>query len=685
MNQYEPDKIRDVVLLSHQGAGKTSLAESMLLASGAIKRLGNVKDGTTISDYDPSEVERQMSITLSLLPQEWKGTKLNLIDTPGYADFVGEVKSALRVSDGAIIVVCAASGVEVGTKQVWGYIEEAKLPRLIFVNKMERENADFFATLEQIQSELSTKCLPVQLPIGSQNDFQGVVDLVTMEDLQKVKLPPELSEKATVAREKLVEAAVEINDGLLTKYLEGGEVTNEEIYQAVRQATIEGKLVPVFAGSALQSIGVSSLLDAIVDYLPSPEEKAVVATISITQDREELEPKAEAPLASLVFKTRTDPYVGKLSYFRVYSGVISSNSHVWNANKKGMERIGQLFIVRGKNQDAVLQLAAGDIGVVAKLSLTTTGDTICVREHSLIFDGIDFPKPRLSLSVQPETKADLDKMSTLLPRVCEEDPSLDVHRGLDTNEVLISGVGDTHLEVVKERISRNFGVKVRLASPRVPYKETITSQVKAEYKHKKQSGGHGQYGHVFLNLEPLPKGSGFQFEEKIAGGAIPKNYIPAVEKGINEAKQEGILADHPVVDLKVTLYDGSFHSVDSSDIAFKIAGAQALKKGLSQGQPVLLEPIMNLTITVPEIFTGDIISDLNTKRGRVLGMNPQGGNNIIQAQVPYAEVLYYAIDLRAMTQGQGNFTEEFSHYEEVPQQLSEKIVSSTKANKDKQS
>jgi elongation factor G len=677
-------QIRNVVLLSHQGAGKTSLAEFMLFTSGAIQRLGNVKDGTTTSDYDPLEIDRQIGINLSLLPIQWQGIKLNLIDTPGYADFVGEVRSGLRVAEGAIIVICAASGVEVGTEQMWGDSEKANLPRLIFVNKMDRDNADFLSTLKGIQSKLAPKCLPVQLPIGSQSDFQGIIDLVAMKAYigaasQEAEIPSALREQAEASREKLVEAAVEVDDELINKYLEGGPINNEEILTAIKKSTIAGKLVPVFVGSALQGMGTQQLLDGICHYLPSPEEKdAVVAKNVSTGNQEEVKPDSESPLSGLVFKTSADPYVGKLSYFRVYSGVISSNSQVWNANKNNMERIGQLFTMLGKNQQPVPQVAAGDIGAVARLSLTTTGDTLCAREHPVILPGIEFPKANFSMSIQPQAKSDLDKMSTVLPRICEEDPSLQTRREADTNEFIISGMGDNHLEIVREKIRRKFGVEVKLDLPMIPYKETITVSTKAEYKHKKQTGGHGQYGHVFLELEPLPRGGGFEFARKIVGGAIPQNYIPSVEKGVNEAKQEGVLAGYPVVDVKVSLYDGSFHPVDSSDIAFKIAGAQALKKGLSQGQPVLVEPIMKLTITVPEMYTGDITSDLNTKRGRVLGMNPGNGINVIEAQAPYAELLRYALNLRSLTQGRGSFVMEFDHYEEVPAHLSQKIIADKK-------
>jgi elongation factor G len=673
-------QIRNVVFLSHQGAGKTSLVESMLFASGAIQRLGSVADGTTTSDYDPVEIDRHMGINLSLLPAQWQGMKLNIIDTPGYADFVGEARSGLRVTEGAMIAVCAASGVEVGTEQMWSDAERGNLPRIIFVNKMDRDNADFFSTLKGTQAKLSPKCLPVQLPIGSQKDFQGIIDLVTMKayvgtDSRETEIPPTLREQAEASREKLVEAAVEADDELINKYLEGESINKEDIFSAIRKSTIAGRLVPVFVGSALKGIGTRQILDGICSYLPAPEERgAVLANNASTGGQEEINPNSESPLAGLVFKTTADPYVGKLSYFRVYSGVISSNSQVWNANKNSMERIGQLFTMLGKNQQTVPEVTAGDIGAVAKLSLTTTGDTLCAREYPVVLPGIEFPKANFSMSIQPQAKSDLDKMSTVLPRICEEDPSLQTHREADTNEFIISGVGDNHLEITREKIRRKFGVELKLDLPKIPYKETITTSTKAEYKHKKQTGGHGQYGHVLLELEPLPRGGGFEFVEKIFGGAIPQNYIPSVEKGVNEARQEGVLAGYPVVDVSVTLYDGSFHAVDSSDIAFKIAAGQALKKGLSQGQPVLVEPIMKLTITVPESYTGDITSDLNTKRGRVFGMNPSNGVNVIEAQAPYAELLRYALNLRSLTQGRGGFVMEFDHYEEVPAHLSQKII-----------
>jgi len=678
------DSIRNVVLLSHSGAGKTSAAEAMLFTAGAIKRLGKTDDGSTTSDYDENEVKRQISINLSVLPCQWQDTKINLLDTPGYADFVGEVKAAIRVAEGAVIMACAASGVEVGTEQSWAYCEQDALPRLIFINKMDRENADFNKTVAQIQAKFGPRCLPAQLPIGAQDKFEGVIDLLAMKaytgtEGKEADIPEPLKSQAESYREKLIEAAAEADDKLIEKYLEGGKLSQEELSSGLRQAVVNGKVVPIFTGSALKNIGFKLFLNAIHDYLPSAKERKVVTISDST--KQTVEPSADAPLAALVFKTSADPYVGKLTYFRVYNGAISSNSQVWNANHKGPERIGQLFVLRGKNQEPVAQLGAGDIGAVAKLALTNTGDTLSSQDKPLKIAPVEFPEPAFSLAVHPKTKADVDKLGAALTRMVEEDPTLHVRRDTDTNETVISGMGESHLEVAAEKMQRKFGVGVTLETPRVPYKETITAGAKAEYKHKKQTGGHGQYGHVLLELEPLPRGSGNEFASKVVGGTIPRNYIPAVEKGVNEAFKEGVLAHYPVMDLKATVYDGSFHPVDSSEICFKIAGAGALKKGLTEGQPILLEPIMNITVTVPEEFTGDIIGDLNTKRARVQGMNPGGGINIIEAQVPLAEVLRYAIDLKSITQGRGSYKMAFNHYEEVPAHVAQKIIAEREAER----
>ena len=681
MEQHGLESIRNIVLLSHNGAGKTSVAEAILFTTGVIKRLGSVEDGTTISDYDPDEVRRHISINLSVLPFSWQDTKVNIIDAPGYSDFVGEVKAGMRVSEGAIITICATSGVEVGTEQVWGYCEEADLPRIIFVNKMERENADFYRTIEDIQSKFGSKCVPLQIPIGTATDFQGIVDLLTLKGYsgspeKELGIPSSVQAQVETFREKLVEAVAEMDDSLIEKYLGGEELSPEEITSNLRQAVISGKIVPVLVGSAVQNAGINRLLDAIVGYLPSSNEQQVVI------EGDSIDPDEKALLGALVFKTSADPYVGKLTYFRVYTGVISSNSQVWNAKRSETERIGQLYMLRGKAQEPVSRVSAGDIGAVAKLNVTSTGDTLCSQDKPVKITPIIFPEPVFGEAVYPKTKADLDKLGGALTRLVEEDPTLKVKRDSDTNETILSGIGETHLEVAADKMVHKFGVGVTLETPKVPFKETITTSVNAEYKHKKQTGGHGQYGHVFLELKPLPRGSGNEFAEKVVGGSVPKNYIPAVEKGVKEAFMDGVLAQCPVMDLKVTLYDGSYHPVDSSEICFKIAGAQALKKGLSQAHPILLEPVMSLKVTVPNDLTGDIIGDLNTKRARVMGMNPEGNTNIIESQAPLVEVQRYAIDLKSMTQGRGSYTVEFSHYEEMPAIASQKIIAAKQADKE---
>ncbi|MFH1169540.1 MAG: elongation factor G [Chloroflexota bacterium] len=674
MQQYGLDKIRNVVLVSHAGAGKTSASEAALFTAGAINRLGKVDEGTSASDYDSDEIKRHISINLSLLPCQWRDTKINMIDTPGYADFVGEVKAGIRVAEAAVVVICAASSVEVGTEQVWGYCNEAELSRVIFINKMDRENADFFKTVSDIQARLGARCIPLQVPIGAHTSFKGVVDLLTMKGYagspeNEVEIPAELKAQADSLREKLVEAAAEIDDNLIEKYLGGEELGLDELKTALRQAVVSGKVVPILAGSALQNIGFKWLLDAVCDYLPSPGERKVAT------EGGPVEPGQDVPLAAMVFKTTADPYVGKLTYFRVYTGGINSNSQVWNGTQGGAERIGQLFMLRGKTQEPVPQVGAGDIGAVAKLSLTTTGDTLCSQDKPVKLPPITFPRPIFNKAVYPKTKADVDKMGAAMARLVEEDPTLRVYRDPDTGETIMSGIGETHLDAAAEKMAHKFSVGVELKAPKVPYRETITVPAKAEYKHKKQSGGHGQYGHVLIELEPLPRGSGNEFAERVVGGSVPKNYIPAVEKGVHEAILEGGELGHfPIVDVKTTLYDGSFHPVDSSEICFKIAGAQALKKGMAEGQSILLEPIMNVKVNVPGDLTGDIISDLNTKRARVMGMTPQGETNIIEAQAPLAEIQRYAIDLKSMTQGRATYTAEFAHYEQVPAHIAQKVI-----------
>ncbi len=686
MNQYGPDNIRNVVLLSHNGAGKTSISEAALFDSGAINRLGKVENGTTTSDYDETEAKHNISINLSVLPCEWKDTKINIIDTPGYSDFIAEVKAGMRVCEGAIMVVCAASGVEVGTQQRWDDCEEAGMPRFIFVNKMDRENVDFIRTVSELQDKFGIHCVPIQLPVGSQADFQGVVDLLTLKsytgtDGKEGDVPADMQDQVDTYREKLIEAAAEFDDTLLEKYLGGEELSMEELNKGLRQSVAAGKVVPVLAGSGTKDIGIRQLLDAVKEYLPSPAE-CEVTTIKKSGEEEIVKPGEDSPLAALVFKTTADPYVGKLTYFRVYNGVFKSNSQVYNANREEAERIGQLFTLRGKTQEPATQIPAGDIGGVAKLNVTGTGNTLCTQDKPVKLTPITFPNPVFSQAVYPKTKADLDKLGPALSRLVEEEPTMQVRRDTETGETIMSGMGETQLDVAAEEIQRKFGVSILLETPKVPYRETITSTVQAEYKHKKQTGGHGQYGHVLLRLEPLPAGTGTEFVDEVVGGRIPRNYIPAVEKGVNEALNEGVLAGYPATDLKIAVYDGSFHPVDSSEICFKIAGSGAFKRGMADAQPILLEPIMDITVTIPEDYTGDIIGDLNTKRAQLQGMNPSNGMNVIQAQAPLAEIQRYAIDLKSITQGKGTFTMEFSHYQPMPSTNIQKVIAEKQAEKE---
>jgi len=688
MAQYGLENIRNLALLAHNGAGKTSLAEAILFNTKLINRLGKVSEGSTTSDYDPAEQKRGMSISLSMLPFIWQGNKINLMDTPGYPDFVGEVKSAIRVSESAVVVVCASSGVEVGTEQVWAYCNADNLPRIVYVNRMDRENADFAKVVDQIQSKFGRKCLPIQLPIGRHTNFQGVIDLLKMKSYtgttsKEGDIPQELLSQAQSMREKLVEAIAETEDNLLEKFLGGEELSLEELTKGFSKAVANGKLIPVMVGSGLQNIGVIPLMDAIVSYLPAPKEHEVLI---IGEDNKPAKIPADlkGPLAALVFKTSADPYVGRLTYFRVYCGSITSNSQVWNVTRNENERIGQLFILRGKNQETVQEIGAGDIGAVAKLTVTATGDTIGTKEKHVKIVPIIFPEPRYSEAVYPKTKLDLDKLGSSLAKIVEEDPTLKMHREAVTNETILSGIGEIQLSVAAEKMARKFGVNVDLQTPKVPYKETITMQCEAEYKHKKQTGGHGQYGHVVLELVPLPRGSGTEFTERIVGGTIPKNFIPAVEKGVHEGVQEGILGGYPVEDVRITAIDGSFHPVDSSEICFKIAGAGAVKKGLQDGKSVLLEPIFKLKVTAPDFYTGDIISDLNTKRGQVQGMLPEDGINVIEAIVPLAEIQKYAMNLKSITQGKGTYSIEFSHYQEAPPLVTQKIIAAKQAEKEKE-
>ena len=672
MSPIDTQQLRNVAFVSHSGAGKTSMVEALLFASGGTSRLGRVDDGNTTSDYEPEEVKRAGSIQTSVVPCSWKDHKLNLLDTPGYPDFVGEVVSGLRAADAAVLVVAAQSGVEVGTEDAWALCEEAGVPRLVLINKMDRENADFQRTLQNIVDVFGRRCVAIQVPVGAEQSFSGVVSL-----LEPLGEPPsDVAADVEELRERLVEAVAESDDDLATRYLEGEEITQEELSAAVRRGVLSGDIVPVMVGSATAQVGVEELMDAMVDLLPSPADLPDVATAD--DEPKKLAADGTGPLAAIVFKTVADPFVGKVSYFRVVSGTMKSDSRVWNSSKGEEERIGQLFIVKGKSQDTVSSVVAGDIGGVTKLSETVTGDTLCQRDSAVVLEGVRFPKPLFSSAISPKGKADLDKMASSLNRLVEEDPTLHLSRAPSTGETLLSGMGETHIDVAVDRVKRKFGVELINSLPKVPYKETISVTTRTEYRHKKQSGGHGQYGHVKIELAPLPRGGGFEFGAKVVGGNVPKEYIPAVEKGVVKSLDEGVLGGYPIVDLKVLLYDGSSHPVDSSGMSFEIAGSFALRKGVEEASPVLLEPVMHLEATIPDAYTGDVIGDLNVKRARILGMTPQGGMTVIEAEVPQGEMLRYATDLRSMTQGRGRFVMEFAHYEAVPEHLTRRIVGESK-------
>jgi elongation factor G len=690
LKRYGPERIRNVAVVGHGGTGKTSLVEALLFVAGAIDRQGRVEDGTTTTDFDPEEIRRRHTINASLAPVEWEGTKVNVIDTPGYPDFVGEVAGALRVSEGALVVVDARAGVEVQTEYVWARAGERGLPRIVVVSRLDRENASFDHAIDSLRSRFGARIVPMQLPIGAEAEFAGVVDLVTMKahvrrdggDLAE-DVPADLREAAEAARERLMEAAAEADDALVEQYLESGTLSDDELARGLVAGTKSGKIVPVLAVAATRLVGVRQVLDALVALLPSPAERAVTGTHPRNGAEVAVDPSERGPLAALVFKTMADPYVGRLSYFRVFGGALTSDSQVYNATRDRTERIGQLYFLRGKHQEATTAVGPGDIGAVAKLAETATGDTLCTKDAPVRLEPVAFPQPVISLAIEPKSKADEDKMGSALARLAEEDPTFSVRREPELKQTVISGMGESHLEIMADRLRRKFGVDVTLAPPRVAYRETIKGKAQGQGRHVKQSGGRGQYGVCFLEVEPLPRGSGFEFVDKIYGGAIPNQFIPSVEKGVRKALEEGILAGYPVVDIRVTLFDGKYHDVDSSDIAFQLAGALGLKEAATKAGLVLLEPILDIAVRVPEELMGDIIGDLNAKRARISGMESQGdGTTIIRAQVPHSEVLRYASDLRSLTGGRGTFTTSFSHYEPVPAHIADRLVAEARRQKE---
>jgi elongation factor G len=696
MGNVEVGSIRNVALIAHSGAGKTSLAEAMLFSSGMTDRLGNVQDGTTVTDFEPEEIDRKITITSSLAFCSWNKHRINLVDTPGFINFIEDTKGCLRVVDGAVILVSAISGVKAETEKVWKYACEYEIPRIVFINKMDKDTANFERALDEIQKSFETEPVPLQIPIGAGENFSGIIDIVKMKayalsggKVIESDIPAHLLEEANAYRKKLVEKVAESDDALLEKYLEGAELTEAEILSGIKEGSLSRKYIPVSCGAATKNIGTSTLLDTIILCLPSPVEMATIAPIRGKNPKDGAEilrkPSESEPLSAFVFKTIADPYAGKLSLFRVYSGSLKADSTVFNSTADTKERIGQIFYLQGKKHVPVPALGAGEIGVVAKLKETNTGDTLSDEAKPILFEKVRFASPLISYAIAPKSKGDEEKVSVALHKVLEEDPTLRFSRDEEAKEMIISGMGQVHIEVMLERLKRRFGVEIEMKTPKIPYRETIRGSATVQGRYKKQSGGKGQYGDCHISIEPLPRGTGFEFVDKIVGGAIPRQYIPAVEKGIIEAMHEGVVAGYPTVDLRVTLFDGSYHTVDSSEMAFKIAGSMAIKKAVQEAKPILLEPIMKTEITIPEESLGAIIGDLNSKRGKVQGVEPQaGGNQKITALVPMAEMLTYANQLHSLTSGRGLYSMEFSHYEEVPSHLAQKIIAEKQAKKEKQ-
>lgn len=674
MKVYNTEDIRNVVIIGHGSVGKTTLAEASLFVSGALSRMGAVEEQNTVSDWDEDEHRRKFSLNLSLVPVEWEGRKINFIDTPGYADFVSEVICGVHAADLALVVVDAVSGPEVGTDRAWQIAEARHLPRMILVNRLDRENANFANVLAEMQRRWGPKVAPLHVPIGAEHDFHGVVDLLHMKayigpEGTESDVPAEMEAEAAELRGKLIEAIVELDESLMEKYFADEELSEDDLARVLHLGLDHGLIIPVACASALRQIGVRRLLTNIAASGPSPADCDPIDANGV-----ELTADSSAFPAARVFKTAADPYVGRLTYFRVISGTVTEGTHLWNANKQADERLGAIYAQRGKEQIAVHSLAAGDIGVVAKLAHTNTGDTLSSKEHPFVLTEIVFPNPVYSMAVHPTSKAGVDKLGPSLQRLIEEDPGLRLTRETATSETILAGLGDAHLDVTIERLRRKFNVDVELTLPRVPYRETVAKKASADYTHKKQTGGHGQYARVALEVTPLPRGSGLRFGERVVGGAVPKEFIPAVEKGVLETAREGILAGYELTDCEVTVYDGKHHPVDSSEMAFKLAAAQALKDAVHSASGTLLEPVMAIKVISPDDHAGDVVSDLNTKRARIHSINPEGNVSVVDAEVPLSEVQRYAQDLRSITQGRGGFTLEFDHYGEVPAHLASKVI-----------
>jgi len=683
MKQYKTEDVRNVVVASHAGSGKTTLCEAMLFDSGAVDRMGKVTDGTSNFDFEPEEVKRGITITTALFTVEWKKKKINILDTPGDPNFSAEVAAGIKAADIAILAVDAVDSVKPLTEKVWAAIEAANAPRLLAVTKMDRERADFDKVLNDVKEALKVKPLVLQIPIGKEAGFKGVVDLLSMKAVTfdgdgknygRAEIPEDLKDEASSRREVLIEDLAEVDDALMERYLDGQALGADDLASALKQGILQRVFMPVFACSAMVNKGIQPILDLIADACPSPADMPPVVGTTPSGEKQSRAASPDEPLCAYVFKTLADPYAGRLTLFRIFSGKLSPDSNFYNATREAKERFGQLLAIQGKHQKQLESAQAGDIVAVAKLKETLTGDTLCDEKASLVLSPAALPQAVISFAIEPKAKGDEEKITQSLAKLAEEDPTLSVTRDPKTNEFLISGMGQVHIEVTVEKLKRKFGVDVNLKTPKVPYMETIKGKAKVEGKLKKQTGGRGQFAVAWLDLEPRSRGEGFEFVDKIVGGVIPRQYIPAVEKGVIEAMTAGALAGFPVIDVRVTVFDGKYHDVDSSEQAFKIAASKGFKKGMLDANPVLLEPIMNMEVIVPEECMGDVMGDLNARRGRIMGMDAKGGSQVIKAQVPMAEVLKYASDLTSMTSGRGLFSMEFSHYEEAPAHICEKII-----------
>lgn len=683
MKMYKSTNIRNVAVVGHGKTGKTSLLDACLFDTGAVKRLGSVEEGTSSLDYEPEESKRGMTISTKLVACEWGEFKLNFLETPGYPDFVGDVKGALAAADSALILISATSGIEVETEKLWQYAEEAELPRAFFVNKMDREHADFTSVVEELRVRFGSGVVPVQVPIGKEAAFQGVADLLTLHmkivpnrndhEYIVAELPEYIKGEVEEARQQLIEAVAEFNNELMEKYIEGTEITEVEVAAALIEGIQAGKIFPVFCGSAKRNVGVKNLMNGIVEYMPTPYFKVSIGTSPA--DGEIKERKTEDPFSAQVFKTIVDPFVGRQSFIRILSGDMKGDATYYHVNKDESERIGTLFTMQGKQQFNLAQAAAGDIVVTSKLQEVKTGDTLCDKSDPIQYEAISYPEAMLEMAASAGKKGEEDKVFSALAKQQEEDATLIVCKNKETRETLLRGIGEVHLEILAEKLERKFGVQLKLTQPRVAYRETIRKSVKVQGKHKKQSGGHGQYGDVWLEISPQAAGEGNAFTETIFGGSVPRQYIPAVEKGTEETLAGGVLAGYPVVDVKVNLYDGSYHAVDSSEAAFKTAAALAIKKGIMEASPILLEPIDKITVTAPEYYMGDVMGKLNSKRAQIMGVDSKGKDmSEIQARIPVAELFKFATDLRSLTQGRGSYSLEFSHYEPMPEKAAEKVI-----------